>query len=91
MKNQEQAGRANIRTFVEHNMTVFDDDAELEDGTDIFSSGYVNSIFAMRLLQFLEREFAIEIPDDDIQLTNFSSVDAMWTLVERLQEVNHAF
>lgn len=80
----EQQCRQQLRLFIEKNMTVFDDDVVLTDDTHIFSSGFVNSTFAMRLLTFIEREFAVQVPDEDILLANFSSVDAMWQLTMRL-------
>jgi len=80
----EQQCRQQLRLFIEKNMTAFDDDVVLTDDTNIFSSGFVNSTFAMRLLTFIEREFAVQVPDDDILLVNFSSVDAMWQLTARL-------
>ncbi len=78
--------RDSLRKFIESNMNVFDDDVELNDDTNIFTSGFVNSIFAMRLLNFLESEYNLEVPDDEIVLTNFSSIDAMHSLVSKLQE-----
>ena len=68
-------------------MNVFDDeDVELNDDTNIFTSGFVNSIFAMRLLNYLETEYDLEVPDEEIVMSNFSSIDAMHALVSKLQE-----
>lgn len=74
-----------LRHFIESNMNVFDEDVELLDDTNIFEAGFVNSIFAMRLLTYLESEYDLEVPDEDISLPNFSSIIAMQTLVTRLQ------
>lgn len=78
--------RENVRKFIESNMDVFDEDVELNDDTNIFTSGYVNSIFAMRLLNFIETQYDLEVPDEEIVMTNFSSIDAMHALVSKLQE-----
>lgn len=71
--------RAKLREFIEHNMNV--DDVELGDADNLFGLGYVTSIFAMRLLAFIEKTAAITLADDEIVLANFSSVDAMAALV----------
>lgn len=84
--SQKEFSRESVREFIESNMNVFDEDVELNDDTNIFASGYVNSIFAMRLLNFLETEYDLEVPDDDIVMTNFSSIEAMHALVSKLQE-----
>lgn len=56
---------------------------EIRDDEDIFSLGFVNSLLAMQLVNFLEKEFAIAVEDDDLDLDNFRSVDAMNGLVLR--------
>ncbi len=84
--SQTAFNRESVREFIESNMDVFDEDVELNDDTNIFTSGYVNSIFAMRLLNFIETQYDLEVPDEDIVMSNFSSIDAMHALVSKLQE-----
>lgn len=50
---------------------------------DIFSFGFVNSMFALQLVTFLERDFEIEIENEDLELDNFRSIGAMRRFVER--------
>jgi methoxymalonate biosynthesis acyl carrier protein len=54
-----------------------------EDHEDIFSLGFVNSLFAMKLVLFLEREFKIQIGQEDLDLDHFRSVNAMQGFVAR--------
>jgi methoxymalonate biosynthesis acyl carrier protein len=56
---------------------------QINDADDIYSQGFVNSLFAMQLVLFLEKEFAITIQDDDLRLDNFRSVNALADLVKR--------
>ena len=56
---------------------------ELKDGDDIFALGYVNSLFAMRLVMFVEKEFQMTVTDEDLQIDNFRSVDAIVGLVRQ--------
>jgi acyl carrier protein len=53
----------------------------LNDNDDIFATGVVNSLFAMQLVMFIEKEFSIEINNNDLDLNNFKSIDAVSTLV----------
>ncbi len=55
----------------------------LDDDDQIFASGFVNSMFAMQLVAFVEKEFGIGIANEDLELENFSSIAAMAALVER--------
>ena len=58
---------------------------DLGDGEDMFASGFVNSMFAMQLVQFVETTFGITVESDDLDIDNFRSIDAIAALVERKQ------
>lgn len=56
---------------------------ELQDDDDIFSLGYVNSLFAMQLVMFLEKEFHIRVDNKDLDIDNFRSINKIVELIER--------
>lgn len=56
----------------------------IEDHEDMFALGFVNSLFAMELVMFIEKEFHTQIPNEDMDLKNFRTTDAMVELVGRL-------
>jgi acyl carrier protein len=58
----------------------------VHDGEDIFSAGLVDSLFALQLVLFLEKEFQIVVEGEDLDLDNFLSVDAMSAFVARKVE-----
>jgi methoxymalonate biosynthesis acyl carrier protein len=71
--------KATIRAFLAphfRNLTLLDDQ-------DLFASGFVNSLFAMQLVLFVEREFGISVENEDLLIENFSSIDAMANLIQR--------
>lgn len=53
------------------------------DDDRIFAAGFVNSMFAMQLVLFLEKNFQIAIGNEDLELKNFQTINAMAELVER--------
>jgi acyl carrier protein len=55
---------------------------ELADDEDIFALGFVNSLFAMQLVMFLEKEFGLEMDTADLNLDNFRTINAMLSLLE---------
>ncbi|WP_353942640.1 acyl carrier protein [Streptomyces sp. HUAS MG91] len=57
--------------------------AELTDDQDIFSLGFINSLFAMELVMFIEKEFGVSLPNDELRIDNFRTVSSMAELVER--------
>ena len=56
---------------------------DLQEDEDIFASGFVNSLFAMQLVLFVENEFGIKIESDDLKIDNFRSIHALANMVER--------
>ena len=56
---------------------------DLRDDEDLFATGYVNSMFAMQLVQFVESTFGVVIESEDLEIDNFRSIDAITALVLR--------
>ncbi len=53
------------------------------DDQDIFAAGFVNSLFAMQLVMFVEQTFGFSVSDDDLVIENFRTINAITQLVER--------
>ena len=70
--------KAKIREF----LARFFRNHQLKDDEDIFSLGYVNSMFAMQLVLFVEKEFQVTVDNDDLSIENFNSVNAIANFVE---------
>ena len=71
--------RSEIRTFI----TTKFPDVTFSDEEDIFALGFVNSLFAMELVMFIEKTFGTRIPNEELHLGNFRSVALMSDLVQR--------
>ncbi len=56
---------------------------DLQPEEDIFALGFVNSLLAMQLVAFVEKEFGVRVEDQDLDLDNFRSIRAIAALVER--------
>lgn len=44
---------------------------------DLFSSGVLDSLGVLQLVLFIEEQFGIEVPDEDVVFENFQSVSAI--------------
>ena len=53
---------------------------------DLIDSRYLDSLTILALVAELEEEFDITIPTVEIIPANFNSAEAMWAMIERLQE-----
>ena len=56
---------------------------DLKNDEDIFALGFVNSLLAMQLVQFVEKEFSVTIEDEDLDLDNFRTIDDIDALIGR--------
>ncbi len=74
--------RSAIREFILQNLTIFEDNVSFEDSDDIFKRGFVDSMFALKLVQFVESEFGLKVDNQDLQLSNFSTIDGMMKFIE---------
>ena len=57
---------------------------EIDSTQDIFQLGFVNSLFAMELVMFVEKTFGVKIPNAELRLDNFRTADSMAELVGRI-------
>jgi acyl carrier protein len=69
--------KTSIRQFLARHFRNYD----LQDDEDIFALGFVNSLFAMQLVLFVENEFGITVEDQDLDIDNFRTINALTALV----------
>jgi methoxymalonate biosynthesis acyl carrier protein len=68
-----------VRNFINNSINI----DGLGDDENLFESGIVNSLFAVQLMTFVERNFRIEIGMEDLDVENFKSVNATAMFIER--------
>ena len=65
---------------------------EIEDGVDyntcttLIDDGILDSLAIISLVAEIEEEFDIQIPTVQIIPENFNSAQAIWTLIEKIEE-----
>lgn len=62
----------------------------LGDEEDIFATGFVNSLFAMELVTFIEKSFGITVESEDLDLDNFRSVERLARFVAGKTQGRHS-
>lgn len=77
--DKETRVRETVANFLLSSINI----ANLNYDDNLFESGIVNSLFAVQLVTFLEKTFAIEIGMDDLDIENFKSLNATTALVMR--------
>lgn len=78
-----------IRAFI----NKFNRNQIIGDQDDIFENGYVNSLFAMQLVLFLETEFSVSFEHEELAIDNFRTIHKIETILKKkLEEANsHQF
>jgi acyl carrier protein len=71
----------NVRTF----LGKYVSDPQVDGDLDLFSSGLVNSLYAMQLVLFIEKEYGIQVANEDLDYENFKSVNAIVDFISSKQ------
>jgi methoxymalonate biosynthesis acyl carrier protein len=66
-----------LRTFIVDHLALQEETIHLKADDPIFELGFVDSLFAMQLIGFIQNEFQVEIENADLDLANFRSIDRM--------------
>lgn len=77
--------RRTIRDYVAKEYLEEGDDREIGETTPLISGGIVDSFSMVSLKRFLERKYAIQIPDADATPAAFDTVNGIAALVERFR------
>lgn len=79
----EQDVAAAVEEFARREFSIKPSDRRFDRKVDLFEDGYVDSIGVIELIQFLERTFAMEIPEADLFSPEFSTIDGIAKIVVR--------
>ncbi|MDM9379449.1 acyl carrier protein [Chlorogloeopsis sp. ULAP01] len=72
-----------IQTKIKTFFAKFFGNHDLQPDEDIFALGFVNSMFAMQLVLFVEQEFNIAVENEDLEFENFRTINSIANLIER--------
>lgn len=75
-----------ILDYVVHEYLDEDGDEKITADTQLISGGIVDSFSMVSLKRFLEKKYAISIPDRDASPEAFDTVNRIAALVQRLQQ-----
>ena len=70
------------KDFIRREILLEEESSTLDDNTPLLK-GAVDSMGLMQLVAFLEKDFGVEIDDDEIVIENFSTVADIERLVSR--------
>jgi D-alanine--poly(phosphoribitol) ligase subunit 2 len=81
----EYGGKLIMETLLEI-LNDIDDTVDWENETALIDDRILDSFGVISLISELEDQFEVEIDASEIVPENFNSADAMWKMIQRLQE-----
>jgi len=57
--------------------------AKLSDDEDLLSAGILDSLAILQLVAYIEDQFGIKVPDEDVVFENFQSINALTVYLEQ--------
>ena len=70
--DSERSVKETVKQFILRSIQIGD----LSDDDDLFELGIANSLFAIQLMTFIEKTFALEVEMEDLDIENFKSLSA---------------
>lgn len=72
-----------VKVKIKAFLSAFFQTAALKEDDDIFALGFVNSLFTLQLIMWVEKEFGVQIKDEDLDIENFNTIEAIANLISR--------
>ncbi|MEL0638668.1 phosphopantetheine-binding protein [Marinomonas sp. TI.3.20] len=69
--------KSEVRSFLGRGFRIH----EIEDDSNIFEIGIVNSLFFVQLLIFIEKKFKIELQEGEFDITRLNSVNLISKII----------
>lgn len=57
----------------------------INEDTDLLSAGIIDSLGVLQLVSFVDETFGIQIPDEDVVIENFKSVNTLAAYLESIK------
>ena len=68
-------------------LTELHDDVDFNTETGLVENGILNSLDIVAIITEIDDRLDVQIPAEEILPENFDSAEALWALVQRLDEV----
>ena len=82
MTSNEIAER--LEAFIRRQFAVAPSDTRFNRSALLFENGYVDSVGAVELLAFVQGEFGVVVPDEELLSDEFSTIDGIAAVIGRM-------
>ncbi len=78
-----ESNREIVRNFIKKNLARRQEHLEISDQDDLILNGIVDSLGLIKMVNFLEERFSLQLGDEEITPENFESIDSISILLDR--------
>ena len=75
-----------VKDFLKKEMFRKKGNDEIGDDMNLLESGIIDSLGLIRLIEYLENTFSLNIPDEEVLAENFESMSAIVALLGKLKK-----
>lgn len=69
-----------LKEFIREKM-MNNPNGEVDESENLLAAGIIDSLGILQLVTFIEEKFGIEIPDEDVTIENFHSLESLTAYV----------
>ncbi len=80
--------RQTITKFINENLVQDGREAQFEADDNLIEEGIIDSMGLMQMIQFIEEQTGLRVPDDQVLPENFQTISSIEQLVESLRGKN---
>lgn len=80
MSTQSSVPMSALKTFVVEDLAM---GRQVNETTNLLAEGVIDSIRLLRLVSFIEETYGIIVPDEDMTIDNFNSLETIASFIAR--------
>ena len=71
-----------LKDYLHEEIHNDDGSAEVKEDDNLLANGIIDSLGVLKLVSFIERQFEIQIPDEEVTIKNFRSLKDIASYLE---------
>jgi len=76
---------SNTRDIIEEVVLELTGEAEIDHAINLFDAGLLTSVDSLDMLAEIEAKFELSVPDEELTIENFGTINDMVNLIDRLK------
>jgi acyl carrier protein len=85
MQNQSEIIQTLIQ-YILNDLSINDEIIEISEEDNLLGDELIDSMGIMRLVSFVEKEYSVTIPPEDVRIENFINVKAIAYYIKKLKD-----